>query len=252
MVGASNRSAGKRYDLYRHSLAASITKRRNRNEMKQIFYFLFIGFSLNSCFQNKEIKNQAISISKEIDSLGLTRYKQWTDYKSGEGVRVWYKKDFKYSCQLKTFGDSTIMTIVNYCDFAKDMCVDKSCSFEIIPLRLIKHLDYINIVGMDNVGNWKKIQTIQSENYNNFFSEENLFEYFDEFGANLDRLGILSYSKNDHFGGYIQFYLSNNYILTYLPDNIENDTSYINSGWNKEIEKGQIINKHWTIRKQNK
>jgi hypothetical protein len=83
------------------------------------------------------------------------------------------------------------------------------------------------------------------------FGDENPMLLFKELTKIVDTFNIYGIHYNENLGGIIQFYLSAQHILTYIPD-----TSWIdpmnNQVWINEFANGREIKKHWNLIKLKK
>ena len=60
----------------------------------------------------------------------------------------------------------------------------------------------------------------------------------------LGVIGIASY-ENQRIGNFIQFYISRQHILTYIPDTAKVYNEY----WKKNFATGKMIGRNWNYRK---
>lgn len=220
-----------------------------KKNMKYLFLFLLITGIFFSCIKNEKLANDAIYA---IDSAGIDLFKNW-EYKAVGHVSVWYRATnndyYLYSCQLLVYPDSSIIRITKFDPFLRDWKINFESDLPYSIYHLVQFNDCTLVRAIDDQNNFKILKTVYNKNYLSFYTQKNPFAELKRMTQLVDRLGITSTTNYPKFGGFIQFNICNQYILTYLPNQIDRDSAYQNSGWNLEIEKGKMIRKNWSLRK---
>ena len=220
-----------------------------------IFTF-FVSTVFSACsdseFSEKNWEYKAILITQIIDSNAIKTFKEWNFF--SRGGDNWQKisgDSSRYVCRYYKKADTTFLSfyrpekfIVDFpCNFVFD--TSKYWNFE-----LAKYNDtLVRIKGVNNLGR-DKILTIP-RSLNNLFISSDPFDKFAELSALKDSIGVFGISYRHDIGEFIQFYLSDEYILTYLPEDLKLKPKYRDK-WLKEFKKGKAIKKNWNFRKLDK
>lgn len=218
-----------------------------------VYITIVVIFGLISCNHrqvNEETANSlAMNFIKQADSSTIQIFKTWEFGKRGD-VEIW----------TKLSGDNAIYTILHYSskdtmkistskvtEFIKDFKM--SINFDTVRFWSFTFNEYkskVRILATDTIGN----DSIFASTYNlsDLFPNRNPFQHIKELTDLKNSLGIIGSSYMPRIGEFIQFYLSPEYILTYLPDTTAFDTK-CKSIWLNEFSKGKRINKVWNLRK---
>ena len=86
---------------------------------------------------------------------------------------------------------------------------------------------------------------------NEVFGKRNPFIKIDSLSKLKDELKVYSIEHLERLGDFIQFYITYEDVLTYIPDYSKLNPSY-NKVWIKEFSKGKKINENWNLRKLDK
>lgn len=217
-----------------------------------IFGFLIIGgfFSCNyRLVTEQNVDFKASTFIKQADNSTIQTFKTWGLGRRGE-AEIWSKQNEDSSIYRILYldtNDTTTISISELTAFRKD--------FEILidldTIRFWRFLfqginDEVRIVAIDTLGR----DSIFAETYDliSVFPNKNPFQHFKELTELKDSLGIIGSSYIPRIGEFIQFYLSPEYVLTYLPDTSQFDNKY-KAIWMKEFSKGKTIDKIWNLRK---
>jgi len=195
-----------------------------------------------------DAEEKAIKLSKQLDSKTLNTLKKWNYFtRGGDNWQKISGDSVLYTCVYFASPDTTTFMVYR----PERFIVDFPCSFSFDTLNywrfsFKKYNDHsINIVGVDKNG--RDITLATKQELNNLFTQSNPFAKLDSLNKLKDSLRIIGYHSNSKkgFGYFIQFYISREYILTYLPDS----THFDNDLLKKEFAKGKMINKNWNFRK---
>jgi len=234
-----------------------VTKLLKTTYMRLYSYFI-IGFVIIagflSCDTYKSISDQnvdfiASTFIKQADSSTIQTFKTWGYGRRGE-AEIWSKQhgdSSVYGLLYLNSKDTTIISISQLTAFRKDFKI----SIDLDTIRFWRFLfkginNEVRIVAIDTLGR----DSIFSETYDliSLFPIKNLFQHFKELTELKDSLGIIGSSYIPRIGEFVQFYLSPEYVLTYLPDTSKFDNRY-KAIWMKEFSKGKTIDKIWNLRK---
>ena len=80
------------------------------------------------------------------------------------------------------------------------------------------------------------------------YGNKNPFNDLKRLSDLIDKFGIVSVRHNEYVGGYIQFYLTYEDVLTFVPNNPTVNPIYKNV-WKDNLESGIMIDKNWNLRK---
>ena len=92
---------------------------------------------------------------------------------------------------------------------------------------------------------------IQSISQNQLFPKQDPFQYFDSLSRLKDRLGIIGTFSKPDLGNFIEFYLSPQHVLTYLPNNLYIDPT-VKEVWLSYFATGTMFKHNWNLRKLDK
>jgi hypothetical protein len=158
---------------------------------------------------------------------------------------------YSYGCFYIKKMDSIKLTISRFENFKKDfpcdMLIDASKFNRVVFNKLRNASVRISIVnnrGQDQI-------IVESIPLKTLFPINDPFEKFKYLSDLKDSLGILGTFYRPDIGNFIQFYLSSQYILTYLPDNAKINPKF-KDVWLNEFATGKTIKRNWNYRKLDK
>jgi len=205
------------------------------------------------CFSCRPDQNKIIAKEKAhklIGALSSTRLKDLSHWNYGERgkLKFWYYDSSGIQSCLTTIedrNDSSIVKVVRAKKF-----------FKIFPLTFPAHLDSDTVIIIKHGENWSLITKYANGSSYNFkvpnpdsaFAGRNplyLFKDMNWFNHSFDIKGIVC---NNSIGNFVQFYLSEGYILTYFPDSLFINPK-VKEYWQKDFERGETLNKNWNLRK---
>jgi hypothetical protein len=216
-----------------------------------------IGFVIIAGFLScdyKSVSDQnvdfiASTFIKQADSSIIQTFKTWGYGRRGE-AEIWSKQigdSSIYGILYFDSKDTTVISLSKLTEFRKDFKI----SIDLDTIRFWRFLfkginNKVRIVAIDTLGR----DSIFAETYDliSVFPNNNPFQHFKELTELKDSLGIIGSSYIPRIGEFIQFYLSPEYVLTYLPDTSLFDNRY-KAIWMKEFSKGKTIDKIWNLRK---
>lgn len=219
--------------------------------MRHLLLSAFILTLIVSCtgnhYSDKDIEQRANRIIKLLDNSTIDTFKHWGYGTRGE-AEIWAKLDTPgYGCFY--FHKDTLKLSVGLIEnFKKDfsffMNIDTSKVYE-ISFKKINRED-INVSAWTNVG--RDTIIFDKINQKTFFTDRDPFQFFAKLSKLKDSLQITGTFYRPDIGNFIQFYLSNQYILTYFPDNLEINPK-CKDIWMAYFSTGKLLNKNWNLRK---
>ena len=220
--------------------------------------FILILLSLISCgkseFSDKNIYNKAKNIIEIVDANNINTFYEW-----GFGQRGKFDLFTKfsisknenresYNCFFFKDNDSAQILVFQFDDFKKDfptnLKIDTSKYYRTI---LTKFPD--SVICVSAIDKQGEIQIVNKNiPLQELFQSQNPFLKLQQLSEFKNRLGIIGTFHRPDIGNFIEFYLSSQHILTYLPENL-----YLNPAfkivWLNEFSKGETIKKNWILRK---
>jgi len=206
----------------------------------------------NSQFSDKNIEVKAMDITQRLDSNSINIFREWGFGTRGQ-AEIWIKQSWDtshYSC-LYFKADIICLSVGRLEEFKKDFpfdfIIDTSIYWRVDFSKINEEI--IRISAVDNHGRDHILS--QGIPLKELFKENDPFRHFKSLSDLTDSLGIYGTFYRPDIGNFIQFYLSSQHILTYLPDN-SNLNPKFKDVWFKEFETGKTIKKNWNLRKLDK
>lgn len=212
---------------------------------------VILGFlSCNYKPVNEETANSlAMNFIKQADSTTIQLFKTWEYGKRGE-VEIWSKLNRDstiYTILSINSGDTMKITTSNLNEFRKDFAISITLdTTKFWKFSFYEYKNKVRILATDTLG--KDFFLAETYKLSYLFPNKNPFQHIKKLTELKNSLGIIGSSYMPRIGDFIQFYLSPEYILTYLPDTTAFDKRY-KSIWLNEFSKGKRINKIWNLRK---
>ena len=209
---------------------------------------------LSSCLDNrtspKTIEQKAIRITNRLNSSSINIFRQWNYTPRGK-AEIWSRKSsdsILYNCIYIKFPDTTDLRVSQLSPFLKEfplkIMID---TFKYWQVDFLKSVDNnVKIVGIDHSG--KNHTLKQRVAITKLFEISNPFEKLSKLSKLKDSLEVFGITSKQDLGSFIQFYLSSEHILTYLPDNLNLNPQF-KDVWLKEFATGKTIKKNWNLRK---
>lgn len=220
--------------------------------MRYLFYIMTVLLiSCNSSLSDKDIEAKAMKITEQLDRKTIETFYEWNYYTRGGDNWTKISGDSAlYTCSYSYNDDTTTLTIYR----AERFVVDFPCSFNFDTLNYWRFSlkksndDLINIEGVNKGG--RDIALTTKQKLTSLFNLTNPYDKFsslNELKDKLEVIGITAY-YNKGTGNYVQFFLSLQHILTYLPDSMRFNNDYLK----EEFAKGKMLKKNWHFRKLDK
>lgn len=210
-----------------------------------------------SQFSDKNIEDKAVNITENLDSISIKTFYEWGFGHRGEAIIFTKHSDnpdsgfYSYGCFYFDNIDSIKLSISRFENFKKDFPCDiqiDTSKYYTVDFTKLKNTS-VRISAVDNHGKDQII--VESILSNQLFASNDPFEKFKYLSDFKDRLGVLGNFYRPDIGNFIQFYLSSQHILTYLPDNLNLNTKFKDE-WLKKFATGKTIKKNWNFRKLDK
>ena len=204
----------------------------------------------NSIPKDKSIEQTALKLANDIDTNSLNLLRKYC-YGSRGDNNFWQRVSADtnlYSCSYKIKKDTSELTIWQPYNFVKDFQTtyqfDTSNHFQ---YRFSKVLDSIvRITVVNNQGNeiFEDTATLTRQ----IFSKQNPFLKFSELTAIKDKYNFIGTSYRSDIGDFIEFWLTPQFKLTYLPDTLKMNEKF-KKYWLDDFAKGKKIKVHWSLQK---
>ncbi|MBN1969269.1 MAG: hypothetical protein JW870_07870 [Candidatus Delongbacteria bacterium] len=213
---------------------------------------LFDSCSVSNKISDDEIEKRAIKIAELYDSTNIDIFKTWGYTPRGQ-AGIWFKNvgdSSIYRCIFIDRIDSANLMVMQYDNFIKDFNLKITYDTAYWRVTMQKQENrLIKIIGVDNHG--KDVLIMDNVPQDSIFTTENPFIKFKELTELKDSLKIFGIHYYENLGGFIQFHLSAQHLLTYVP-NIDLLNPKFKQVWLNEFSKGKWISKHWNLRKLDK
>lgn len=224
-----------------------------RNSLQFIATILLLTF-LTECsdlkFSDRNIQNQAEKITTLLDSNSIQIFHKWNYGVRGD-YEIWTKlsgDSSKYACFYQTKKDTFFLRFHQPYNFGSDF----PCSFSFDTSKFWQfnfdmYQDKIfRITFVDNHGQDHITDTLIP--IKKLFAESNPFDTLQNLSKLKEDLGVYGISYRKDIGEFIEFWLSSQYKLTYLPD-ILNLNPKFQKYWVDDFSQGRTIKKNWNLRK---
>lgn len=197
----------------------------------------------------KTIQQKAIEITNRLDSSSIQIFYKWNFSPRGEG-EIWsesHESGF-YNLFYMSFPD-TLRVYVNgdiplfLKNYPINLPIDTaSCS----RILFFKSADENIKIISENNGISNAVGRIKERN---LFKVLNPIEEISNLSKLKDSLNVWSIKTNKGLGNFVEFYLTPEDILTYLPNDLVVNPKF-KDVWLKEFAKGTTINRNWNLRKK--
>jgi len=219
--------------------------------MKNRFWqLLLLILTLSSCSDEaalkKAIVQKAYKIPHLLNDSTIRLFYEW-EY-IPRGAELWYhtlngEQDFL--CVYFRDDDTTGLRVVQPRNFLR-MFPFNGDTTKLDYLFFRKSLDNKLRVTAEDTARVQHVLFNHVETQKVFLSS-NPFKKLSELSALKDSLGVIGITQNHDLGNFIEFYLSPQAILTYLPDSLRIDPKF-KAIWLSDFAKGKSINKNWNLR----
>lgn len=200
-----------------------------------------------------EIESKALKITSQVDKSYIEAFKNWNLQTRGN-AEIWSKISFdnyNYSCIYSKYNETSRIIIGSFKNFQKDF----PYSIDIDSTKYLRAIFFkfnqakIKVLVTDKNG--KDTILNQGTELKKVFKKSDPFRYFNNLSKIKDSLGIIRSLYRPDIGDFIQFYLSPENVLTYMPEKLNLNPKY-KDVWLKEFAKGRTIKKNWNLRKLEK
>jgi hypothetical protein len=204
----------------------------------------------NPISTGQDIEQTALNISNNLDSNSITLLHEYSYIRRGDNdfwQRI-YADSILYSCKYRANKDTNELTVFNPLNFIKDFSspfsFDTSNYFKFKFSEKLKKI--VRITVTDNHGQDHSIDT--SLLTKQIFPNQNPFTKFAELTSLKDRFGFIGTSYRSDIGEFIEFWITPQYKLTYMPDTM-NLNPKSKKYWLDDFVKGKKIKEHWSLLK---
>lgn len=230
-----------------------------RHSQTILSFIILIAFSAcsNPKFSDENMEIKALDIANKLDSNSIKTFYEWGFGQRGE-MQIFTKNSdnpnngfCSYGCHYTANKDTIKLRIYDFNNFIKDFpCTLQIDSSKNYTYYFIKYSNsYVRVSTYSNDAQHNSL--IDSIPLKELFPTNDPFKKFKTLSELTNSLGIIGNSYRTDMGNYIEFYLSRQHILTYLPDSL-----YLNPKSKevrlKEFAKGKTIKKNWNLRKLDK
>jgi len=224
-----------------------------RNSLKFIATILTLTFLTNCTdpkFSDKNIEKQALKITELLDSNSIQIFHSW-NYGIRGSNEIWSKlkaDSLKYACFYRTKKDTSYLTFHQPYNFTKDF--PSSLSFDTSKFWQFNfdmyQGDIFRITLVDNHGQDHITDT--SISIAEIFTDNNPFDTLSKLSNLKERLGVYGISYRKDIGEFVEFWLSSQHKLTYLPDSLNLNPKF-KKFWIEDFSQGRTIKKNWNLHK---
>lgn len=211
-------------------------------------FCLTLLISCSNEFSDRNIEKKAIAISQKLDSNSIKPFKEWGYGRRGD-FDIWsrLKKDStEYSFFYNSINDTNFVTIYRALNFQNDF--HSTFSFDTSLYWRFTFTEFnqtiFRITSVDNHGQDKIVDTAILTT--KIFPNQNPFLILAALTKLKDTLKIIGSTYRPDVGNFIEFWLSRDHKLVYLPDNLiisDKNASF----WEKDFKSGKTVNKNWVL-----
>lgn len=226
-----------------------------RNYSKILLLIVLTTFF--ACSERKltdvEIESKALKLTSQINKSIIETFKNWS-FETRGNAEIWSKISFDnydYICIYLKYNDTIRITIGSFTNFQKDfpysIDIDSTKYHRAIFFKF--NQNKIKVLVTDKNG--KDTILNKETELKKVFKNSDPFRYFNNLSKLKDSLGIIRSLYRPDIGNFIQFYLSPENVLTYMPEKLNLNPKY-KDVWLKEFAKGKTIKRNWNLRKLEK
>lgn len=208
-----------------------------------------LGFLIGCVgISEKQIEKRAIVIAQTLDSNRVKIFYEWNYTSRGEHG-YWHKENdssLDYSCQYFMLKDTANIVVFQPYLLANDF--PTTFNFDTSKYSEFTLSEFNNKVTISGSEGGRDRIIERNIILDSLFKTSNPFDKLSYLTNLKDSLKITHISYQGQIGNFIQFYLGNQHVLTYLPDNLKLD-EFSRKIWEAEFKKGKMIQKNWNFRK---
>ncbi|WP_034257682.1 hypothetical protein [Altibacter lentus] len=213
--------------------------------------FLFFSACNNSQYSSQEIETKADQITDKLNENNIKIFRNWSFEYRGKG-EIWTKsRKARTDYRAYYFKEKDS---VSFLVFSKDLkSPEYPCLINIDTSKYQSNFwftklsdDRIKISATKKDGT----NTVIGENLlaEKVFGDKNPFDELQELSELKDKIEVYSIFHNQSVGEFIEFYITYEDVLTYIPDEM-NLNPLIEKVWMKNFESGKYIKDNWNLRK---
>lgn len=224
-----------------------------RNSLQFIATISLLTF-LTECgnpkFSDRNIQHQAEKITNLLDSNSIQIFHKW-NYGIRGDYEIWTNlsdDSSEYTCFFQTKKDTFYLRFYHPYNFTKDFPCN--LSFDTAKFWQFNFDMYQNqifrITFVDNHGQDQITDTLIP--VQNIFTGNNPFDTLKNLSNLKKKLGVYGISYRKDIGEFIEFWLSSQDKLTYLPDNLNLNPKF-QKYWLDDFNQSKTIKKNWILHK---
>lgn len=230
--------------------------KKNLKFFKLLFLAVLVLTNFWKCadskFSDPTIEKKALEISEQLDEKTINIFNDWGFSKRGK-IEIWAKneKDSISYGFLYFKGDTIKFTLFGIDAFRKDYPFNAPADlsqYYTVDFSKTKNAK-VSIAGTNK--NAVRDTIVKDIPENELFTSKNPFEKLKELSDFANDLGILNTFHKPDLGNFIEFYLTSEYVLTYLPEYLFIDPKHKDKIL-KDLETGKQIRKNWNLRQLEK
>lgn len=211
------------------------------------FLILTMLFSCTVAVSDKEVEREAYAVIDRLDKNTIDTFRHW-GYGTRGDAEIWSKLDTPAYVVFYWNNNTREISVGQFERFKQDFPYSTDIDTNFVRRVIFKKLNAENI----NVAAWTNFgrDTILADavNVNSLFLSNDPFNYFAILSELKDDLGIIGTSYRPYIGNFIQFYLTNQHVLTYFPDNLQMNPKF-EKIWMGYFSAGKTLSKNWNLRK---
>ncbi len=213
---------------------------------------LLSGCPANSTLSDAEVETKAIFIAHSLDSADIQTFRTWSHVPRGQ-AGIWYRNSGDSSLYQAVYiaqAESTELYIMGQEEFNKDF--SSALPLDTSQWRIIftkASGGKLKITGTNQQG--QDVLVANSVNQASIFPKEDPFDQFQKLTDLKNDLGFFGVYYYEDLGGKIEFQLSAEHVLTYIPD-VNKIEPPFRQVWISNFEKGKWIKENWNLRKLDK
>ena len=225
-----------------------------RNTLLFISTFVwFTFFTKCNTSVDGDYKKTALYLANNIDGNSISLLKWFCFGKRGD-LEFWQRvslDSFLYSFSFKQLGDTSELTIFRPFNFIKDFTTNYQFdTTHFYQFKFSKLKDtVIKIVAITNQGHENLQDTLLQ--VKQLFPNQNPFETISTLTKLKEKYSFIGTSYRGDIGDFIEFWLSPQFKLTYLPDTLNMNPKF-RKYWLDDFYKGKLIKEHWSLQKVEK
>ncbi len=200
--------------------------------------------------EDRNIERAALNLADNIDSNSLNILKKFSFVKRGE-LEFWQRisvDSFLYTFSIKQKADTTQLVVFQPFNFMKDFVCnhhfDTSLFYKFHFLKIGDSI--VSLVAINNQG--QQSMKVTSLSLKEIFPQQDPFATLERLTAIKDKYSFVGTSYRSNIGDFIEFWLSPQFKLTYLPDS-SNMNPKFKKYWLDDFSKGKQIKEHWILRR---